>query len=345
MLHAVVEVNTLSQKSYSIEALELLRDDIFYHKNSKRILSTHILFKILAGRYLNCDFCKVKQITLGSEMAKFGYKGNLSARHIKRLKSILVQAGLIISEREHNRSSYSYELTHLGKEAYEYFITQEKKLPLKSIKMSPQTEKMSPQINSQTPMIPGVSEKNVPSIYPYPYLISNNNIRSNAEPKVSSPIPALVASSKSGPRSSSSVFDFKRLGKYGFGRLQDRQLNSLGLDAKVVQDSINTFADAMERNSRFEKSIVCKIRYFMAMMRRDGCFAKLPSKETIKEVKPVDVEARRMIDYTLANGDGRYDDELEKLGPLKANPDEVRASIANFLKKASLNLPTISVDN
>lgn len=341
MQHVAVKVNTLSQKSYSIETLEALRNDIFYHKNSKRVLSTHILFKLLAGRYLDCPFCKVSQEKLGSEMITFGYKKLLTSRQIKTLKSRLVNAGLLTASREHNRTSYSYELTELGEAAYYYFVSPKKTNNLELIKTSPQNEKTSPQINSQTPMIPGGSEKNFPCI-PYPYLISKNNIRSNAEPKVT---PTSIPYSIGGPRSSSSVFDLRRLGKFGFGRLQDRQLNSLGLDKVSVQDSINNFADAMDRNSRFEKSIMCKIRYFMSMMRKDGCFKKLPSKETIREAKPIDLEERRMIDYTLAHGDGRYDDMLEKTSDLKANPDQVRASIASFLKKSSLNLPTISVDN
>lgn len=323
MQHAVAEVNTLSEKSYSIEALELLRNDIFYHKNSKRILSTHILFKLLAGRYLTCDFCRTKQRNLGKEMIKFGYKKNLAVRQIQTLITRLTEAGLITYKRESKRATYDYELTDLGVAAHNYYIDAKK--------TAPQTKKTAPQINSQTSMIPGVQQKNCVSIYPYPYLISKNNIRSNAETKSAS-LPSSLNESK--PRTRS-FFDLRRLGKFGFGRLQDRQLNSLGLDAKIVQDSIETFADAMERDSRFEKSIFCKISYFMAMMRRDGCFAKLPAKETIKETTPVDVEQRRMIDHIREHGDGRYDDLIEKDPSLKANPDEVQAFIANFLKKTT----------
>ena len=333
MQHAVAKVNTLSQKSYSIEALELLRNDIFYHKNSKRILSTHIIFKLLAGRYLECPFCKVSQERLGEEMISFGYKKTLTSRQIKTLKSRLVNAGLLTASRDHNRTSYSYALTPLGEAAYYYFVTPKEKIHLELIKTSPQIEKTSPQKNIETPMIPGGSQKNFPCI-PYPYSYTKNNIRSNAEPKVKLPE----------DRTRSSFFDLERLGVYGFGRLQDRQLNSLGLDKKVVQDSIDAFADAMERNSKFEKSVLCKISYFMAMMRRDGVFARLVKNE-IKIETPEQVVRRKNIEYVQEHGDGRFDEFINKTPELKA--ENVKREISELLRdlvgKQAVNVKQVMI--
>ena len=181
-------------------------------------------------------------------------------------------------------------------------------------------------------MIPRVSEKNVPSIYPYPYLISKNNIRSNAKPQVS------IKTKKFEPRtrSSSSVFDLRRLGKFGFGRLQDRQLNALGLPKKVVQDSIDAFADAMDKNKSFEGGIVCKIRYFMYLMRRDGCFARLAKDKEKKKLieTPEYIEYRKKVDHIRENGDGRYDDVLKPL-TLKANTENTELHV--LLRNLAIN--------
>lgn len=124
------QVNRLEKKTNSSERpqtnkeLESLRSALFNHKTSGRYLSTRILFKIIAGRYIKYGNCVTKQETLCIEMETFGYGKELHIRQVRKMCGKLRDAGLITYERStKNRSSvYSYVVTELGLQCFDYFI-------------------------------------------------------------------------------------------------------------------------------------------------------------------------------------------------------------------------------
>lgn len=263
MQHIACKVNPPSQKKHSDsrqtnKELEALRPSLFNHATSGRYLSTRILFKIIAGRYIKYRNCVTKQDTLGVEMESFGYGKGITGRQVRKMSIKLRDAGLISYERStKNRASvYSYSVTELGLQCFDYFIRRN-------------VQKLS--------TVP-VNKKHWPK---KPHLENEKKVP--------------VETKKSSGREVSQPID-----KYNN---QEKKFRS-------NRYYINNIGATPVSSFNFNK--------------------KYPS---CGKIARIDVEARKMIDHVLEHGDGRYDDIMGKTPTLKANPDEVRASIADFLKK------------
>lgn len=151
-----------------LNAIENIRFPLLQHPVSGRLTSAYYLLKIIAGRIDKCGNCITKQETFGYEMWTYGYKKLLTSRQIRTITEELKEAGLITYERSGKmRSVYSYKVTELGRNVFQFFIKEaDKKVPPPPVgkmwetKKTPKNKKTSGLECSKTPMISVPVEKN-----------------------------------------------------------------------------------------------------------------------------------------------------------------------------------------
>ncbi len=253
------QVNRLQQKTTSNERpqtnkeLESLRSALFNHKTSGRYLSTRILFKIIAGRYIKLGNCVTKQETLGIEMEAFGYGKQLKVWQVKKMCAKLREAGLITYERStKNRASvYSYTVTELGLQCFDYFIRRNvqklstvsvnkkhwvKKVPVENGKKSHlETKKITPRAVSQPIDKYDNAKKNHTSNRYYINNIGAAPVSSFNHKIKSSPICGTVATPRLAPNHIEAVHSFCKL----HGMDKDKTLILLDDTAVALTESLS----------------------------------------------------------------------------------------------------------
>jgi hypothetical protein len=103
-------------------------------------------------------------------------------------------------------------------------------------------------------------------------------------------------------------FDLSALEPYGFGESQKAQISHLGLNPDKIQESIDCYAAFLKTEKGM--AITSKIGYFFAALRKSGGYFLAESKPEVT-VK-VDDNRRKVIQHVIENGDGRYDEFLNK---------------------------------